>query len=221
MAPKAAQLAKELVRNTGALEVRKDSDTLSLWESYREQATLWRSLALLQIPATVLALVFAMVMWSNRTIQLKVPATPKPGIHKAEEIPDNEFLDTATNFVNLIATYQPNVARKQFAEAGKMLSGAVIQIFKTDWEQDEMRTIESSNRTQVFFVDPTKTTVDRSNPRQVKVVMTGERQKFVAGKEVPLKASKFSVTMETIPQNPLNPYGIVVTNFKLEDVEKE
>ena len=213
-------MAKELIGKANVMEAKRSNDTIRLWESYRDQATLWRAIALLQIPATCAAIIFSIYIWSARNITLNVPAKPLPGTYAVQEIPDTEFIDTATDFLNLIATYQYRVARRQFEEASKMLYDQVLAKFNEDILGAELRTIESTNRTQVFYIDPLKTAVDRSSDGLVTVSMIGDRQKIIAGQEVPLVKTKFIVTLRTLPRNKLNPYGITISDYTFENVER-
>ena len=50
---------KQLERVAG----RAGSDTIRLWEGYREQAYLWRALALIQMPSTALSIAAALIMY--------------------------------------------------------------------------------------------------------------------------------------------------------------
>ena len=209
----------EIIRESRVSDARGETDTLKLWESYKDMAILWRALALLQIPATALALVFALILWSNRTITLKVPAKPLPGIYAAQEIPDSEFVDTATEFINLIATYQPSVAERQYQRAEEMVIEPFLTKFQEQMISFELRAIKDTGRTQIYFVDPTKTTVKRGD-RSVDVVLEGDRMKIVSGQELPLVHTRFTITLTTVPRQSLNPYGIVVTGFSPEDVVK-
>ncbi|MCB0309843.1 MAG: hypothetical protein KDD42_01330 [Bdellovibrionales bacterium] len=219
-AAKSVAVGKELLKQSSIVDARRESDTIRLWESYRDQATLWRALALLQIPATCIAIIFAIVLWNTRSIVLNVPAKPLPGKYAAQDIPDTEFINIATDFLNLVASYQHNVARRQFEAAAQMLSEPLLSRFVENGLGTELKTIESTNRTQVFFVDPLKTEILRDNDREITIIMMGDRLKIVAGRELPLEKTKFSITMTTIPRNKLNPYGIVITDYGFSKVEK-
>ena len=159
-----AAAARKIVQDTQVVDTRDTSDTIRLWESYREQAMLWRGLALIQIPVTLVALLFCTVLWFTRTVTLNVPQAPLPGIYEAREIPDVEFIEVATNFVNLVATYQPAVARRQFEEARQYLIEPMLDKFEVDMLGTEIRAIENTNRTQIFFVDPAKTCLLYTSP---------------------------------------------------------
>ena len=181
-----------------------------LLRTFEKLALLWRSLSLIQFPATFAALIFATVMWSTRVVNLTVPSKPEPGIHVAQDIPDTEFINAANNYVNLVATYQPGTARNQFNVARSMLKEPVYTKFTEEMMGAELGAIESTGRTQVFFTDPLRTKVVR-NGNEVRVNLVGERWKVIAGSPLPTVTSRFSITMSTIPRNPLNPYGIVIT----------
>lgn len=209
-----ASIAKKVLQDANIIDAKKGSDTIRLRESYRDQATLWRALTLIQIPTTLIALLLAMVLWFNREVILNVPEKPLPGMYAAQQIPDTEFINTTTNFINLIASYQPAIARRQYGEARKMLTEPMLSRFDREMIETELKTIERTKRTQIFFVDPTKTAITRAD-RSVTISMTGERLKIISGRELPMIATTYEVTMGLLPRNSLNPYGIVVTNVKV------
>jgi hypothetical protein len=211
----ASQAVKDRVQDTELSAGRTKNDTIRLWENYKDQALMWRSLALLQIPATSIALVFALMMWATREITLQVPSKPMPGMYAAQDIPDTEFVNVANDYISLIATYQPATARKQFEAARAMLKEPLLTKFSAEMIGSELTAIEATSRTQVFFIDPLKTKVERGG-NEVTVTVIGERWKVIAGSELPTVTSRFRVTMTTNPRNPINPYGIVITsvNFK-------
>lgn len=210
---------KQIMRDSGIVDNARETDTIRLWENYRDQALLWRAIALMQIPATIVALLFAVFMYMNSDPVINVPQRPLPGVYKASEIPDPIFVEAATDFINLIATYQPVVARRQFEKAREMLQEPFLTKFNTELVQEELRAIESTARTQLFFADPTRPVrIERSGP-DVRVTIFGDRLKIVAGRQLPLQQSIFQVTMTTIPKNSINPYGIVVKGLVAKDVQ--
>lgn len=217
----ASQNVKSVVADTQLKATRSESDTIRLWENYKDQALLWRSIALIQFPTTLVAIIFATFLWSTRVINLTVPSKPEPGVHVAQDIPETEFINAANTYVNLVATYQPMTARSQFNVARSMLKEPLYTRFSQEMMGSELGAIESTARTQVFFVDPLRTKVTR-NGNEVTVSLVGERWKVIAGTPLPTVTSRFTITMSTIPRNPLNPYGIVVTgvDFK-QNIEGE
>lgn len=210
---------RETVSDTQLTAGRDKSDTIRLWENYKDQSLMWRSLFLLQVPTTIGALLFATVMWSTREITLTVPSKPMPGIYAAQDIPDNEFVNVAMDYIGLIATYQPRTARRQFEAASGMLKEPLLTKFKEEMIGSELGAIENSSRTQVFFVDPLKTSVNRRG-NDVTVSVEGDRWKVIAGAELPTVTSRFKVTMTTIPRNQINPYGIVITSVTFKSNTK-
>ena len=216
LARKSAQKnVAKIYKDSGFVEGKSGSDTVRLWENYREQALLWRALALLQIPATALACLIALIMWWNKVTVLNVPAKPLPGFYAINEIPDEEFVSVATEFVNLIATYQSTTARRQFDEASKYLMEPMLTHFATEMQDKEIRAIENTRRTQLYFMDPTETKIIRDEESGfIQVYFQGERQKIIAGKPLPEVITQFLVTLQTIPRNSMNQYGIVITNIE-------
>jgi hypothetical protein len=198
-------------------EPKNKSDTLKIWEAYREQALLWRAIALLQIPATLAAIIFSIVVWLKSSPIIHIPLKPAPGIYTTREIPDVEFVELATEFINLIASYQSIIARRQFEQARTFLVEPMLTEFTNEMLGEELKAIESTSRTQLFFVDATKNVIER-NPDSVTVKFTGERLKIVAGKELPTVTSRYSITIKTIPRNKLNPYGLAITKVSFENL---
>lgn len=215
-----AQLLKNILSDTAISDARNDGDTLRLWENYRDQALMWRALMLLQIPVTAIALLCTIIMWATRETVLQVPSRPLPGIYVAQDIPDTEFIEVTTNFLNLIATYQPTVAKRQFLEARQMLLEPMLARFNTEMMDTELKAIEATSRTQIFFADPGLTTLERLSPREVTISMIGDRLKLVAGKELPMQKSRYTVTLTTVPRQTLNPYGIMITNTTMENIDR-
>ncbi len=208
---KATQGVKERVADTQLTAARSSNDTIRLWENYKDQALMWRALSLLQLPTTLVAIIFALAMWFTREITLNVPSKPMPGHYAAQDIPDTEYVNVANDYVNLVATYQPNTARKQFEVARAMLKEPLLTKFNDENMNSELPAIETTLRTQVFFVDPLLTRVDREGNRVI-VSISGERWKVIAGAAIPSVSSRYRIEMTTIPRNPVNPYGIVITN---------
>jgi hypothetical protein len=211
---------QELVKKADVVDTRGTNDTIRVWESYREQAGMWRAIALLQIPVTGIALVFALVTWVNRKTILNVPPKPLPGMYQAQDIPDSEFVDSATNFINLIATYQHAIARRQFSRARELLINPLLERFDNDFMMTELKTIETTSRSQVFFVDPSQTRLERQGSSVV-ITMVGDRMKVVAGRELEPVQTKYVVTLRTIPRTDINPYGIVVQDLSYDNVLPE
>ena len=215
-----AKAAKKILEQSGFRESKNDNDTVRLWENYREQALLWRALALFQIPATCIAIVFAIIIFHNRETILNVPARPLPGFYQAEEITDEEFISRTIEFVNLVATYQPLTARRQFEKAAEYLIEPMLSRFQTDMIGTELQAIETTSRTQVYWVDPTKTEIYRDEgDGNVVVNLVGERKKIVAGQELPDVITQFRVHLTTIPRNTINKNGIVIKNVETTSTE--
>ncbi len=218
---KARKFVKDTVKDAGFMDARQETDTIRLWENYKDQALLWRSLALLQVPTTLLALIFSMVLWHTRKVSLNVPREPLPGVYSATELPDAKFIEAATEFINLIATYTPATALPQFRKAKEMVREPLLSKFDIDMLGTELKAIQNTSRVQVFFMDPLKTQTERPNPNEVYVKLEGTRLKIVGGKELPTAPTAFIVTLTTLPRNSLNPYGIVVSNVRFETVLQE
>jgi len=210
--------AQEIIKDSKIVQSKKENDTIRLWESYKEQALLWRSIALLQLPTTFVAVIFALIMWHTRTITLSVPRQPLPGTYSVEEINDEIFADYATTFTNLIATYTPANARRQFGEATLSMSGELLSKFKAEVLEDELRQIESTSRTQLFIPDPTRTEVRRDKGSGVVTIkLFGERTKYIADRQVERSTlTAFKISLRTVPRNNLNPYGIQVRGISNE-----
>ena len=210
-----------VAKDTGLFDARGETDTIRLWENYRDQALMWRAIALIQVPTSLVLVIFSLVLWMTRHVTLNVPAKPLPGMYIAREIPDTEFVESATDFINLIASYQPSTARRQFNQAKQMLVEPMLARFENEMMGIELKAIEQTTRTQLFFADPTETKFERIDDKTVKVSFTGDRLKLVAGQEVPTELTRFTVVLTTIPRQQLNPYGIVITNVQFENLSRD
>jgi TraE protein len=204
------------VKSIERVDGRADGDTLRLWESHKEQAMLWRALALLQIPATTLAIIAAMVMYFFADTVVEVPLQPKPGRYGTKTLPDSEYVNAATEVVNLIATYTPATARRQYTRAKQFLWEPALTEFEKSMMVEELRTIEETSRTQLFFINESMVKVDRF-PEEDKVVvrLPGVRQKLISSQPMPPDELVYYIKMTTIPKNVTNEFGIVVVDLRL------
>jgi hypothetical protein len=211
---------KDLVGKTSVQEIKNTSDTIRIWESYRDQALMWRALTLIQFPISVGAILLSVILWQGRVTHIHVPRKPAPGIFRANEIPDQEFIDVATEFVNLVASYTPNTAERQFVRAREVLFGDLLNQFNQQIMKEELKTIQAASRTQLFFVDPNKTRIERKGG-DVVVTFVGDRLKIITTRTLPTDTVRYEIRMKTIPRNALNPYGIVITHVSFDDSLEE
>jgi hypothetical protein len=203
---------KQLDRVAG----RAGSDTIRLWEGYKEQAFFWRALALIQVPSTALAIGIALVMYFLADTIIEVPEHPQPGFYSVKQLPDSQFINVSREVVNLISTYQPAVARRQFKTARKYLWEPALSQFETVMLQGELNAIEGTKRSQMFFINPRLIQVVRSpEDDTVAVRIPGIRQKLIGDKPLAPDELVYYIKMTTIPRNVHNEYGIVVTDIHL------
>ncbi len=200
---------------------RAGTDTIRLWEGFREQAYLWRALALLQMPSTALSIAAALVMYFFADTIIEVPERPQPGFYSVRQLPDSQFINAATTVVNLIATYQPAVARRQFKTARKYLWEPALTEFEETMMGSELRAIEETKRSQMFFINPRLIKVERFPELDMVVVrIPGVRQKLIGNKPLPADQMVYYVKMTTIPRNVHNEYGIVVVDMRLRRADE-
>ena len=212
--------AKQIIKDTEFRESKKGTDTVKVWESYREQALLWRGIALLQVVVTIISIVLALIFYSKQEIKINVPEKPLPGYYSPSEIHESEFISVATEVVNLIYSYQHQIAQRQFEEASKYIIEPMLSKFMKEMLDTQLTIIKQSRVTQLFFILPERTKVARIDDQHVQVDLVGERLKTIAGAESPLQVVKTSVVLTTIPRNAYNKYGIVVKSVELTRLER-
>ncbi|MGI6681225.1 MAG: TraE/TraK family type IV conjugative transfer system protein [Bdellovibrionota bacterium] len=198
---------------------RKGDDTIRIWEGYRQQAVMWRALSIIQLLATTAISILCIILWQTRQITLKVPQRPVPGQYNTQEIPDADFVEAANSFVSLIATFQPYTSEEQFKRAAALIHSNLLERFTDEFLDNELKAINATSLSQVFFVDPSKTTIERFSNNTVRVTLYGVRHKYIGGREIEPVKSKYVVILTTLPRNDLNPLGIVVTDVILEKVQ--
>jgi hypothetical protein len=208
--------SSNIARKINVGESRQEADTFKLWESYREQATMWRVIALFQMFGSFLLICFAFYLYSTREITLHVPRQPLPGQYAVNQVPEDILVEAATEIVNLIATYQPHTAEKQFRAVLELLDEPALSQFKETMLGMELQAIRGTSRTQLFVVDPSRNTIEFSR-HGAHVTLIGERDKFMAGKLLTPVTTAYRITFTTKPRNKINPYGLVAT--KIEQME--
>ncbi|MDD2943489.1 MAG: TraE/TraK family type IV conjugative transfer system protein [bacterium] len=211
------------------VEGRAGSDTLKLWEGYREQAYLWRAIALLQMPATALAVFAALVMFFFADTVIQVPSRPQPGYYSVRELPDTAFIDVATEVVSLLGNYQPARAEYQYQMVQRFLWEPALTDFQKRMPV-EIDKIITTGRSQMFLINPQLVKVQRDpSGEYVTVTLRGDRHKMIRRQKLERDVLEFYVKMTTIPRNISNAYGIVVVQLgmnkpsakELDDINKE
>ena len=178
---------------------------------------MWRALALLQMPATALAVLAALVMYFFADTIVEVPERPQPGIYSVKRLPDSEFINAASQVVNLINSYQPETARAQFIEARRYLWEPALSEFQNTMMRSDLKTIEETYRSQLFFINNRFVKVERYPENDYVVVrLPGIRYKIIGNKQLNPDRVIYYVRMTTIPNNVHNPYGIVIDNIRVE-----
>ena len=202
-------------------------DTVKLWESFREEANLWRGIALIFLPVTALALLAATIMYLTADTEIEVPQRRPPHVFQVTQLPDKYFIDEARDIVNLIASFTPEKAKAQFQVAKQHLWEPALTQFEKEIMVDEMKTILDTRRTQLFLIVPEQIRVYRdSEPDKVIVRVPGVRQKLIGNQPLPTDEVVYYVKLTTIPRNLFNEYGIVAVDIRLsltalETIKKE
>ncbi len=208
---------KDVLNHTSITEHKRGDDTIRIWEGYRQQAVMWRALSILQLLATTAVSILCIILWQTRSITLKVPQRPVPGQYNTQEIPDSDFIEAANSFVNLIATFQPYTSEEQFKKAASLIHTDLYERFSEEFLVNELKAINATSLSQVYYIDPAKTTIERFANNTVKVTFYGTRHKYIGGREIEPVKSKYVVVLTTLPRNDLNPFGIVVLDVVLEN----
>jgi hypothetical protein len=200
---------------------RAGADTLRLWDSYREQAYMWRALALLQMPATALSIAAALIMFFFADTIIEVPERPQPGYYSVKQLPDSQFIGTSVEIINHIATYQPKSARSQFRNVKKWLWEPALTEFEESMWNSELKTIEETLRSQLFIVNEKFVRVERFPDKDYVVVkVPGLRYRLIGDKPLPAEAIMYFIRMTTIPRNVYNEYGIVATDVRFDKLQE-
>lgn len=212
------KLRDGLYSHLDQVEGKGGGDTIRLWEGYRDQAYFWRALALVEIPATCLSLLFALVVYATRYTVVEVPAKTEPGRYTPRELPDNEFKNVGGHFVNLISSYTPATAPRQFAYARTFLWEPALTQFQAVMIGQELKAIDQTARSQLFFIDDTQTRVQRSPDDTITVRVSGTKKRLIADKPLKAEEQTYYLKMTTIPKNIQNPYGIVIVDVRIREI---
>ena len=206
---------KKDIRQVEEVAGKAGADTIRLWDGYRDQALLWRAIAILQLPITALAVIMAMITIYTSNPIVNVVPLPLPGRYDIAHLPDPLFINKATELVNLIASFQPQIARSQFDLAEQMLWEPALTRFQQDMQQTELRAIEETSRSQLFFINEANVKIERfPEEKRLVVQLPGTLQKLIGNSPLPAEYVAYKITMSIIPRTPANEYGIVVTNIE-------
>lgn len=214
---------KDDTDNLEQIEGRSGADTIRLWERFREQAIIWKFIALAQIPATFLAIIGFVVVFITADISIEPPENPQPGMYSVKHLPDSEFRKTAAEVINLIATYQPGNVFNQFNRAREYLWEPALSEFEEIMMKQEHMTIKNTHRSQVFIINDDLVRVQRFPARDIVVVrLPGTLQALIGnGRALESKEIVYYIKMTTIPRSAYNESGIVVIDLRMKSQTNE
>ena len=194
---------------------RSRDDSVRVWDRYRDMAFFWRTVALLQVPLCIGLLIAMISMYFSADTIVEVPERPQPGHYSVRKLPDSEFINVATEVSNLVTTFTPATADRQFKAARKYLWEPALTQFEQDKIATELRMIQETSRSQLFFIDIKQIKVERDPRRDVVVVtLPGTRQKLIGNRALDPDEMVVLVQLTTIPKNIYNEFGIVVTDIR-------
>jgi len=202
---------------------RSGGDTVKLWESHKRKALFWRALTLIQFPLSGALIIAAIYFISSAETIVDVPDKPEPGTYSVTKLPDAEFISVAQSVLNLIATYQPYTAKKQFKTARKYLWEPALSDFDKNYMQSKsgaLQAISELGKSQQFRIDAARVRIQRFNDHVV-VKLPGFRYKLLQNRHLRPELVEWYIKMTTIPRNLHNEYGIVITDMKLKEGSKK
>jgi len=211
---------KRGVRDLERVADRVGPDTVKLWDSYREQALLWRAIALLQLPALFFASILALITFFYSDQVVEAPPKPEPAFLSVNDISDQDFILKAKKLVSLLTSYQPETAERQFEIARKSLWEPALSAFNKEFLQKQIRIIEETKRSQLFYFSEKQIKLTRGEDF-VEARIPGERQKLIGKTPMPSDQIAWYIKFTTIPRNELNQLGIVVIDLKPVSVSLE
>lgn len=200
-------------------EGRARFDTIRLWDSYRELAILWRAVTLIQMPIAAVALTLAIFFFVTADVVVEVPHRPDPGRYSVNKLPDSEFISVAVQFLNLVYTYQPYTAKKQFLNgARRYLWEPALTRFQEEHAEQELPAIKELSRSQIFYINSRQMRVMRTG-NHVVIYVPGTRHRLVGDTPLPPEDVAWWIKMKTIPHSIGNEFNIAIIDLRLESLK--
>jgi hypothetical protein len=191
------------------------SDRLRVLNTARDHAHFWRALALVQFPSLIIAIFGAVTMFFFAKTSIEITEKPQPAQFSVSQLPDSEFLYIAKEVVNRISSFQPITARIQFKNVRRYLWEPALSTFEEFIINKELKVIEDTGRSQMFFPVEELIRVEReADSEKVVVRIPGLKQKLIGMTPVPVEELAYFITMTTIPNNVINRRGVVVTKIE-------
>ena len=208
--------AKESLATIENVDGRAGADTFRLWENYKEQALLWRIIAIAQLPIALTAIIFGLVVYLTSDIVIEPPETPQPGMYSVKQLPDSEFLKVATDVINLIATYHPYTAEKQFRKAREFLWEPALSEFEQAFIKKRVKEIDEGSRSQAFMINHDLVQVRRYPTLDMVIVRIPGTRLSLLGRKPLDDEIAFYLKMTTIPKSAYNPSGIIIFDVRIK-----
>ena len=213
----AESLSAELLAAEQALaETPPAAEPERMEKGFKEQAYIWRTSAIVQMPVAALSIAVSLAMYFFADTVVEVHHKPEHGYHTGGQLNNSELINAATTVVNLVATYQPAIARRNFTSAQRFLIEPALSEFEETMMQKEAPKIEQTRRSQTFMVIPSGVRVERFPGADYAVVsVPGERTTWIANKKLVPEYMTYFVKLTATPQNLSNQYGLVASDLRL------
>jgi len=183
-----------------------------MWESYRDQAKMWRALTVFQLPVTALALVLLFLVYTTADTYIEVPERAQVGHYTINQLSDDEFVNFSVKLVKLITTFRSGAARGQFEEARQYLWEPGLSDFVKNWIEGALPRYEYTDRAQFFFIEPRLIKVKREQDRVI-VRVPGVEQYAIGGIINSSEEKVYYVALQTVPRTVKNDLGIVAVGI--------
>ncbi len=118
------------------------------------------------------------------------------------KVPEKDYVDHAVRVINLISTYVPEEADRQFNQAKEFFAEPALSEFQSTMLSTELAAIKETKRKQHFSHDPKLVKFERFLPAGVVVVrIPGIRNRFLGEKPLPPDEIAYYVKLKPNCQN--------------------
>lgn len=198
-------------------EFQKEKDLNKVTAAYKMQSYFWRWVSLFQIPFLFFLLLFFLNLYISRDTIINVPDRPFEGYKEVSQLSDSEFINFAQDFFNLVGTFQPTIAEKQFETASTFLVGQKREEFKRDFLQTKLVEVRETSRTEELILEKENIALTRgpSGSNYVDIVASGYRRILIKQEELRPENAQIFIRIETSKDIENNQYGLYISDYKI------
>lgn len=202
------------------MDKAEGSNSSEFFERYgrAEESNVKLHFLLVLISAIAIVLLIALVIIAVRPKSIYyIPGAVSTGISNPDEVPKASVESFATSWLMNWTNFAPETIASIYERSILYMAPGLLAKTRTQLgtEIDKVK----NDRLSSIYTLQTQPTVETTKAGSFMVVFEGQRGVYMGKEEMDVKKVRYSLGIERVPPTTINPFGLVVSEIKKEQIE--